>query len=163
LQTHNGGYGGPPAFGEARNRAAQGKVVQLVPAMGFHLREVSLPGEGFRPLHFPTHEAGDFEGGRHFFILLPLVCGGKCGQLHQMHGKWRVEYAFQVLDAMLRLIVYIIKYHGDASGIDNDQAKIQYLTNILLIFVLALAGHARRTSHSLPTEVILKIIFQSHQ
>lgn len=45
----------------------------------------------------------------------------------------------------------------------HDQAMIQYLTNILLIFVLALAGHARRTSHSLPTEVILKIIFQSHQ
>jgi CCR4-NOT transcription complex subunit 1 len=50
------------------------------------------------------------------------------------------EYAFQVLDAMSRLIVYIIKYHGDASGIDNDQAKVHYLTKILSIFVLVLAN-----------------------
>ncbi|KAG2128353.1 uncharacterized protein EDB93DRAFT_1268453 [Suillus bovinus] len=100
----------------------------------------SHPGEGFRPLHLPAHEAGDFEGRRLFFILLPRVCGGKCEQLHQMHGKRRVEYAFQVLDSMSRLIVYIIKYHGDASGIDNDQAKVQHLTKILSIFVLVLAN-----------------------
>lgn len=50
------------------------------------------------------------------------------------------DYAFQVLDAMSRLIVYIIKYHGDASGIDNDQAKVHYLTKILSIFVLVLAN-----------------------
>lgn len=50
------------------------------------------------------------------------------------------EYAFQALDAMSRLIVYIIKYHGDASGINNDQAKVHYLTKILSIFVLVLAN-----------------------
>lgn len=49
------------------------------------------------------------------------------------------DYAFQALDAMSRLIVYIIKYHGDASGINNDQAKVHYLTKILSIFVLVLA------------------------
>ncbi|KAK7023882.1 Not1-domain-containing protein [Favolaschia claudopus] len=50
------------------------------------------------------------------------------------------EHAFQALDAMSRLIVYIIKYHGDASGVNNDQAKVHYLTKILSIFVLVLAS-----------------------
>ncbi|EMD38674.1 hypothetical protein CERSUDRAFT_82953 [Gelatoporia subvermispora B] len=49
-------------------------------------------------------------------------------------------YAFQALDAMSRLIVYIIKYHGDASGVNNDQAKTHYLTKILTIIVLVLAN-----------------------
>ncbi|EPQ58539.1 Not1-domain-containing protein [Gloeophyllum trabeum ATCC 11539] len=49
-------------------------------------------------------------------------------------------HAFQALDAMARLIVYIIKYHGDASGVNNDQAKVHYLTKILSIFVLVLAN-----------------------
>ncbi|KAF8636597.1 hypothetical protein AX17_003407 [Amanita inopinata Kibby_2008] len=48
--------------------------------------------------------------------------------------------AFQALDAMSRLIVYMIKYHGDAQGVNNDQAKIHYLTKILSIFVLVLAN-----------------------
>ena len=30
------------------------------------------------------------------------------------------EYAFQALDVLSRLIVYIIKYHGDTSGVNND-------------------------------------------
>ena len=51
------------------------------------------------------------------------------------------DYAFQALDAMSRLIVYIIKYHGDASGVNNDQAKVHYLTKILSIFVLVLASY----------------------
>ncbi|KAG9318169.1 Not1-domain-containing protein [Chiua virens] len=50
------------------------------------------------------------------------------------------DYAFQALDAMSRLIVYIIKYHGDASGVNNEQAKVHYLTKILSIFVLVLAN-----------------------
>jgi len=50
------------------------------------------------------------------------------------------DYAFLALDAMSRLIVYIIKYHGDASGVNNDQAKVHYLTKILSIFVLVLAN-----------------------
>ena len=50
------------------------------------------------------------------------------------------SYAFQALDAMSRLIVYIIKYHGDASGVNNDQAKVHYLTKILSIVVLVLAN-----------------------
>jgi len=50
------------------------------------------------------------------------------------------EHAFQALDALSRLIVYIIKYHGDASGVNNDQAKVHYFTKILSIFVLVLAN-----------------------
>jgi CCR4-NOT transcription complex subunit 1 len=50
------------------------------------------------------------------------------------------DYAFLALDAMSRLIVYIIKYHGDASGVNNDQAKVHYFTKILSIFVLVLAN-----------------------
>lgn len=49
-------------------------------------------------------------------------------------------YAFHALDAMSRLIVYIIKYHGDATGVNNDQAKVHYLTKILTILVLVLAN-----------------------
>ncbi|KAH8102882.1 Not1-domain-containing protein [Cristinia sonorae] len=49
-------------------------------------------------------------------------------------------YSFQALDAMSRLIVYIIKYHGDASGVNNEQAKVHYLTKILSIIVLVLAN-----------------------
>ncbi|KAI0646780.1 Not1-domain-containing protein [Trametes meyenii] len=56
--------------------------------------------------------------------------------------------AFQALDAMSRLIVYIIKYHGDASGVNNDQAKVHYLTKILSIFVLVLANmHEEQGPH----------------
>ncbi|KAI0371786.1 Not1-domain-containing protein [Pilatotrama ljubarskyi] len=57
-------------------------------------------------------------------------------------------FAFQALDAMSRLIVYIIKYHGDASGVNNDQAKVHYLTKILTIFVLVLANmHEEQGPH----------------
>ena len=49
------------------------------------------------------------------------------------------DYAFQALDAFSRLIVYMIKYHGDASGVNNEQAKVHYLTKILSIVVLVLA------------------------
>jgi CCR4-NOT transcription complex subunit 1 len=50
------------------------------------------------------------------------------------------EQSFQALDAISRLVVYIIKYHGDASGVNNDQAKVHYFTKILSIFVLVLAN-----------------------
>jgi CCR4-NOT transcription complex subunit 1 len=49
------------------------------------------------------------------------------------------EQAFQALDAVSRLIVYIIKYHGNASGVNNNQAKVHF-TKILSIFVLVLAN-----------------------
>ncbi|KAJ7582498.1 Not1-domain-containing protein [Mycena floridula] len=49
------------------------------------------------------------------------------------------EYAFHGLDAGSRLIVYMVKYQGDAFGHDNDAAKVLYLGKILSIFVLVLA------------------------
>jgi CCR4-NOT transcription complex subunit 1 len=51
-----------------------------------------------------------------------------------------LDQPFQALDATSRLVVYIIKYHGDASGVNNDQAKVHYFTKILSIFVLVLAN-----------------------
>ena len=59
---------------------------------------------------------------------------------HKNVRSGNVENPFQSLDACSRLIVYIIKYHGDASGVNNDQAKVHYLTKILSIFVLVLAS-----------------------
>lgn len=50
------------------------------------------------------------------------------------------ENAFLALDAMSRLIVYIIKYHGDASGANNDQAKTHYFSKIMSILVLVIAN-----------------------
>ncbi|KAF7359396.1 Not1-domain-containing protein [Mycena sanguinolenta] len=50
------------------------------------------------------------------------------------------DYAFQALDAYARLIVYIIKYHGDASGVSNEHAKVHYLSKILSVIVLVLAN-----------------------
>ncbi|KAH8108458.1 Not1-domain-containing protein [Phellopilus nigrolimitatus] len=50
------------------------------------------------------------------------------------------EHSFLALDAMSRLIVYIIKYHGDASGANNLQAKVHYFTKILSIIVLVVAN-----------------------
>ena len=55
-------------------------------------------------------------------------------------GDFPFSYAYHALDAMSRLVVYMIKYHGDASGVNNDQAKVHYLTKILSIFVLVLAN-----------------------
>lgn len=50
------------------------------------------------------------------------------------------EHAFLALDAVSRLIVYIIKYHGDASGANNLHAKVHYFTKILSIVVLVVAN-----------------------
>ncbi|KAL0577902.1 CCR4-NOT core subunit cdc39 [Marasmius crinis-equi] len=54
-------------------------------------------------------------------------------------GTGNYSNAFIQLDAMSRLIVLMIKYHGDASG-HNEQMKVHYLTKILSIFVLVLAN-----------------------
>jgi CCR4-NOT transcription complex subunit 1 len=61
---------------------------------------------------------------------------------HYMECVATVDYtfAFQALDAMSRLIVYIIKYHGDPTGVDNEKAKTYYFRKILSIFVLVLAN-----------------------
>ncbi|KLO12020.1 Not1-domain-containing protein [Schizopora paradoxa] len=50
------------------------------------------------------------------------------------------DNAFLALDAMSKLIVFIIKYHGDASGANNLNAKVHYMTKILSIVVLVVAN-----------------------
>lgn len=50
------------------------------------------------------------------------------------------ENAFQTLDAASRMIVYMIKYHGDASGVHTVPTKVHYFTKILTTFVLVLAN-----------------------
>ncbi|KAG1852695.1 hypothetical protein F4604DRAFT_2044932 [Suillus subluteus] len=120
-RTHYREHGGPPALGQARNQAAQRKVFQLAPAMGFHLPEVSLLGEGFRPLHLLAHNTGDFEGQEYIFC----VCvEASVNNYIKCMANGEFEYAFQVLEATSRSIVYIIKYHGNVSAIDNNQAKV---------------------------------------
>lgn len=50
------------------------------------------------------------------------------------------DNAFHVLDAFSRLIAYMMKFHGDATGVNNVQAKSHYLTKILSVVVLVLAN-----------------------
>jgi CCR4-NOT transcription complex subunit 1 len=50
------------------------------------------------------------------------------------------ENSFLAIDALSRLIVYIIKYHGDATGTNNDQAKTHYFSKIMSIIVLVVAN-----------------------
>ena len=77
------------------------------------------------------------------------VCAESSVNSYNKHvNAGEFDFAFQALDAMSRLIVYIIKYHGDASGVNNDQAKVHYLTKILSIFVLVLANmHEEQGPH----------------
>ncbi|CAB4419785.1 unnamed protein product [Rhizophagus irregularis] len=53
--------------------------------------------------------------------------------------------AYQAIDAFSKLIVLLVKYHSDPEGINNNVAKINYLTKILSIIVLVLAqAHEQR-------------------
>ncbi|CAJ0847288.1 16872_t:CDS:10 [Entrophospora sp. SA101] len=47
--------------------------------------------------------------------------------------------AYQAIDAFSKLIVLLVKYHTDPEGIDDNVAKISYLTKILSIVILILA------------------------
>ncbi|GAA6025465.1 hypothetical protein JCM8202_003622 [Rhodotorula sphaerocarpa] len=46
---------------------------------------------------------------------------------------------FQPVDAFARLITFMIKYHADPTGVDNDRAKVHYITKVLSIVVLVIA------------------------
>lgn len=53
--------------------------------------------------------------------------------------------AYQAIDAFSKLIVLLVKYHSDPDGVNNNVAKINYLTKILSIIVLVLAqAHEQR-------------------
>ncbi|KAM0747379.1 Not1-domain-containing protein [Meredithblackwellia eburnea MCA 4105] len=47
---------------------------------------------------------------------------------------------FQPIDAFAKLIVFMIKYHADPTGANNDKAKVHYMTKVLSIVVLVLAN-----------------------
>ncbi|GJN93365.1 hypothetical protein Rhopal_006418-T1 [Rhodotorula paludigena] len=47
---------------------------------------------------------------------------------------------FQPVDAFARLITFMIKYHADPTGANNDKAKVHYMTKVLSIVVLVLAN-----------------------
>lgn len=54
-------------------------------------------------------------------------------------GEHHIE--FQSLDALARMIIYLVKYQGDPQGGNNpDSAKVLYLSKILSIFVLVLSS-----------------------
>ncbi|CAG8781588.1 2496_t:CDS:1, partial [Acaulospora colombiana] len=53
--------------------------------------------------------------------------------------------SYQAIDAFSKLIVLLVKYHSDPEGVNNNIAKINYLTKILSIIVLVLAqAHEQR-------------------
>ncbi|CAG8523976.1 14374_t:CDS:10, partial [Acaulospora morrowiae] len=53
--------------------------------------------------------------------------------------------SYQAIDAFSKLIVLLVKYHSDPEGVNNNVAKINYLTKILSIIVLVLAqAHEQR-------------------
>ncbi|KPV72766.1 uncharacterized protein RHOBADRAFT_38864 [Rhodotorula graminis WP1] len=47
---------------------------------------------------------------------------------------------FQPVDAFARLVTFMIKYHADPTGANNDKAKVHYMTKVLSIVVLVLAA-----------------------
>ncbi|BGP66545.1 CCR4-NOT core subunit cdc39 [Rhodotorula toruloides] len=47
---------------------------------------------------------------------------------------------FQPVDAFARLITFMIKYHADPTGANNDKAKVHYMNKVLSIVVLVLAN-----------------------
>lgn len=58
---------------------------------------------------------------------------------HKAVGGTPATGIFQPVDAFAKLIVFMIKYHADPAGVDNDKAKVHYMTKVLSIVVLVLA------------------------
>lgn len=57
----------------------------------------------------------------------------------QAVGGTRATGLFSPIDTFAQLIVYLVKYHADPNGTDDEHAKVHYLTKILSILVLVLA------------------------
>ncbi|GAA5991806.1 hypothetical protein JCM11641_001763 [Rhodosporidiobolus odoratus] len=47
---------------------------------------------------------------------------------------------FTPVDAFAKLITFMIKYHADPAGTNNDKAKVHYMTKVVAIVVLVLAS-----------------------
>jgi CCR4-NOT transcription complex subunit 1 len=58
---------------------------------------------------------------------------------HKAVGGTPATGIFQPVDAFAKLIVFMIKYHADPTGANNDKAKVHYMTKVLSIVVLVLA------------------------
>lgn len=58
---------------------------------------------------------------------------------HKAAGGTPLSGIFQPVDAFAKLIVFMIKYHADPTGANNDKAKVHYMTKVLSIVVLVLA------------------------
>ncbi|KAK4700026.1 CCR4-NOT transcription complex subunit 1, partial [Phenoliferia sp. Uapishka_3] len=59
---------------------------------------------------------------------------------HKAAGGTPATGIFQPVDAFAKLIVFMIKYHADPTGANNDKAKVHYMTKVLSIVVLVLAN-----------------------
>ncbi|GAA5970047.1 hypothetical protein JCM3765_004764 [Sporobolomyces pararoseus] len=59
---------------------------------------------------------------------------------HKAAGGTPATGIFQPVDAFAKLICFMIKYHADPTGANNDKAKVHYMTKVLSIVVLVLAN-----------------------
>ncbi|GAA6061543.1 hypothetical protein JCM10212_002750 [Sporobolomyces blumeae] len=59
---------------------------------------------------------------------------------HKAAGGTPATGIFQPVDAFAKLITFMIKYHADPTGANNDRAKVHYMTKVLSIVVLVLAN-----------------------
>jgi len=73
-------------------------------------------------------------------------------ELHsQLLVSGDVANAYRPIDALSKLIVFMIKYNGDAASASSIPTKVHYLTKILSIVVLVLAkAHEDDTKDFLP-------------
>lgn len=67
------------------------------------------------------------------------------------------ENAYQALDAMSRLIIYLMKYHGDATGGDNANAKTHYFKKIVSIIVLVVANRQEQQGYSFQQKPVFRL------
>ncbi|GJN90459.1 hypothetical protein Rhopal_003470-T1 [Rhodotorula paludigena] len=64
---------------------------------------------------------------------------------------------FQPIDAFARLITFMIKYHADPTGVNNDKAKVHYMTKVLSIVVLVLANSHEELGPHFQTKKVIRI------
>jgi CCR4-NOT transcription complex subunit 1 len=78
--------------------------------------------------------------GEHLSSLFFRVCVEKSMELYNQYLKNRDETnAYRPIDALSKLIVFMVKYNGDAASASSIPTKVHYLTKILSIVVLVLA------------------------
>ena len=55
-----------------------------------------------------------------------------------------ISFSYQAIDALSKLIVLLVRYHTDPAGVNNNKAKVSFLTKILSVMVLVLV-HTHNT------------------